>query len=242
MLENSSVDFCLLFSSIAVTLGGLTLAAYAAANAFEDSFALSRRETPGPRWIAVNWDTWAREHGEQDHKGTTLEAFLMWPDEGAEAVRRVLGSTDARHLVNSTGDLHARLDQWVYRKPLQPKSRDKQLTYYARPALANPYVSANSAIEKRITRVFQDVLGIEKVGLEDNFFDLGGNSLISLQVLSELQREFDIPLSPILIFEAPRVSAIAKQLAALIDDDMPRATPEACTIGPGGRPPVNSTT
>ena len=37
LLENNSVDFCLLFSSIAVTLGGLTLAAYAAANAFEES-------------------------------------------------------------------------------------------------------------------------------------------------------------------------------------------------------------
>jgi acyl carrier protein len=123
----------------------------------------------------------------------------MWPDEGAEAVRRVLSSTDARHLVNSTGDLHARLDQWVYRKSLQPQVRDRQLTYYARPALANPYVSANSTIEKRITRVFQDVLGIEKVGLEDNFFDLGGNSLISLQVLAELQREFAIQLSPTLI-------------------------------------------
>ena len=124
LLESRHLDFCLLFSSVSVTLGGLKLAAYAAANSFEDSFALSRREIPGTRWIAVNWDTWAREHGKQGHGGTTLEAFLMWPDEGAEAVRRVLGSTDARHLINSTGDLRARLDQWVYRKPLQPeKSR-----------------------------------------------------------------------------------------------------------------------
>ena len=220
LLESRQPDFCLLFSSISVTLGGLTLAAYAAANSFEDSFALARREMPGTRWIAVNWDTWAREHGKQDLRGTTLEAFLMSPDEGAEAVRRVLSSTDARHLINSTGDLRARLDQWVYRKPLQPGNRDKQLAYYARPALANPYVAAANHTEKRVARVFQNVLGIEKVGLEDNFFELGGNSLIALQVIAELQRECATHISPILLFEAPNVAMLAKRLAASGGDNL----------------------
>ncbi|HEV2679736.1 MAG TPA: SDR family NAD(P)-dependent oxidoreductase, partial [Rhodanobacter sp.] len=104
LLDSRQADFCLLFSSLSATLGGITLSMYAAANAYEDSFALSRRNNAGTRWVSVNWDSWARD-GEQFHKGTTLEAFLMWPDEGAEAVRRVLGSTRANHLVNSTASL-----------------------------------------------------------------------------------------------------------------------------------------
>jgi acyl transferase domain-containing protein/acyl carrier protein len=213
LLASRQADFCLLFSSVSTVLGGLTLSAYAAANAFEDSFALAQRRAGGTRWISVNWDTWARPEGVQDHKGTTLEAFLMWPEEGAEAVRRVLGSSQAHRLINSTADLQARLDQWVYRKFAAASAKSERKTsYYARPAVSTAYVAASNEIEKRVARVFQDVLGIEKVGLEDNFFELGGNSLISLQVLAELQREFELQLSPILIFEAPSVSTISKHL------------------------------
>nr|WP_240151540.1 type I polyketide synthase [Oleiagrimonas citrea] len=217
LLDTRQADFCMVFSSLSAVLGGLTLSAYAAANAFEDNFALSRRNVDGTRWVSVNWDSWARDHGSQDHKGTTLEAFLMWPEEGAEAVRRVLGASSSSRLVNSTADLHARLDQWVYRKqsPLAETNVERKLSYYARPEVSTAFVAASNDIEKRVARVFQDVLGIEAVGLEDNFFELGGNSLISLKILAELQREFDVQLSPILMFEAPSVSSISKHLLPL---------------------------
>ncbi|HEV2682609.1 MAG TPA: beta-ketoacyl synthase N-terminal-like domain-containing protein, partial [Rhodanobacter sp.] len=86
------------------------------------------------------------------------------------------------------------------------------LSYYERPALSTSYVAASNDVEQRIARVFQDVLGINKVGLDDNYFELGGNSLISLQLIAELQGEFNVPLSPILLFEAPSVSALTKHL------------------------------
>ncbi|WP_460930938.1 SDR family oxidoreductase, partial [Oleiagrimonas citrea] len=217
LLETRDADFCLVFSSISAVLGGLTLSAYVAANAFEDNFVLSRRNTAGTRWVSVNWDAWARDQGEQDNKGTTLEAFLMWPDEGVEAVRRVLGASRSPRLINSTGDLWARLEQWVYRKaePTEVGKTKRKISHYARPAVSTAYIAANSEIEKRVARVFQDVLGIEAIGLEDNFFELGGNSLVSLQILAELQREFDMQLSPILIFEAPSIRAVSQHLASL---------------------------
>jgi acyl transferase domain-containing protein/acyl carrier protein len=215
LLEGRDVDFCLLYSSLAATLAGISFSAYAAANAFQEGFAISKRKSERMRWIAVNWDSWATREGEQDHKGTTLEDFLMLPHEGIEAVRRVLGSTAANHLVNSTADLQVRLDQWIYRKHLREKkvnSSGSTTSYYARPNLATAYVPANNGTEERVARVLQDVLGIEKVGLHDNYFELGGNSLVSLQVIAELQKEFDTQLSPIIIFEAPTVSELAKRL------------------------------
>jgi acyl transferase domain-containing protein/acyl carrier protein len=215
LLEGRNVDFCLLYSSLAATLAGISFSAYAAANAFQEGFAISQRKSERTRWIAVNWDSWATREGEQDHKGTTLEDFLMLPHEGIEAVRRVLGSTTANHLVNSTADLQVRLDQWIYRKHLREKKVDRSgsaASYYARPNLAAAYAPANNETEERVARVLQDVLGIEKVGLHDNYFELGGNSLVSLQVIAELQKEFDTQLSPIIIFEAPTVSELAKVL------------------------------
>src|ERR1017187_9769215 len=225
LLRERDVYFCLLFSSISVILGGITLSAYAAGNAFLDSFADQRNKAAGTRWIAVNWDTWKaqkdknKEKGSRDQKykglETTIADFVMWPQEGAEAFRRVLGSTTANYLLNSTADLQSRLDQWIYRKDLREKKVAKRRgapSYYSRPNLSTAYTAANNETEERVARVLQDVLGIEKVGLHDNYFEMGGNSLVALQVIAELQREFDVHLSPIAIFEAPTVSEMAKMV------------------------------
>src|ERR1022692_4610750 len=187
LLRERDVDFCLLFSSISVILGGITLSAYAAGNAFLDSFADQRNKAAGTRWIAVNWDTWKlrQEIQEQKYKGlgTTLADFIMLPQEGAEAFRRVLSSTRASHVVNSTADLQSRLDQWIYRKDLREKKVAKRggaASYYSRPNLSTAYKPANNESEERVARVLQDVLGIEKVGLHDNYFEMGGDSLVVL--------------------------------------------------------------
>ena len=243
LLQGSDVDFCLLFSSLSATLGGITLSAYSAANAFLESFAVTKRHETGPRWVAVNWDTWkvgTAVEGEK-YKGleTTLADFIMWPAEGAEAFQRVLGSGRA-HLVNSTGDLGTRLDQWIYRTHL----RDKQLlkkksgggaSHYARPSLSTTYVPVDTETEERVARVFEDVLGIDKVGLHDNYFELGGNSLVALQVVAELQKAFEVPLSPIAIFEYPTVSELARHLSpAGVSPDAQLARP--LTTGTAPRP------
>jgi acyl carrier protein len=78
-------------------------------------------------------------------------------------------------------------------------------------------VPANNETEEKVARVFEDVLGIEKVGLQDNYFELGGNSLLALQVVGELQRAFDVQLSPIAIFEYPTVRQLARHLGPAKD-------------------------
>ena len=56
------------------------------------------------------------------------------------------------------------------------------------------------------------MLGIEHVGLYDNFFDLGGNSLIALQVLNKLKKVFQVQLPVVALFEAPTISALVEYL------------------------------
>ncbi len=69
-----------------------------------------------------------------------------------------------------------------------------------------------SDYEQRIAAIWCDVLGVERVGLHDNFFDLGGNSLIGLQVLARLKKAFHMQIPAVALFEAPTVSALAKYL------------------------------
>ncbi len=230
LLRDREPDFCLVFSSLAAVLGGITLGAYSAANAFLDSFVNARPRPSGTRWIVVNWDTW-KVHGHESqsskyHKAaTTVAQFTMTPAEGVEACLRVLSAPAHRHLVQSTADMGKRLDQWVRRVALRLRASDQPSPagrLYSRPQLATAYEAARSSAEQRISRVWQNLLGIESIGVHDNYFDLGGNSLLALQLTADLQQEFSVQLSPVAIFEAPTIC----DLARLLDpgrDSTPRA-------------------
>ena len=57
---------------------------------------------------------------------------------------------------------------------------------------ADGYVPPNSRIEKQIAEIWRDVLGVKKVGLNDNFFDLGGHSLLVTRVALQIEDKLKI--------------------------------------------------
>ncbi|MEP6720010.1 MAG: amino acid adenylation domain-containing protein [Variovorax sp.] len=83
-----------------------------------------------------------------------------------------------------------------------------------RPDLAQPCEAARNDAERRVCQAFADALGIAQVGRRDNFFDLGGNSLLVLKVLAQLQRGSARTLSANLFFSDPTPLAIAAELDA----------------------------
>jgi acyl carrier protein len=93
---------------------------------------------------------------------------------------------------------------------------------HPRPALGVAYVAPRSEVEQRIAAVWQEILGIEEVGIEDNFFDLGGDSLVALQLSSRLRDAFGVEPSLAGLFESPTVTGlavlIAQNLAAQMDE------------------------
>ncbi len=218
VLGDRPLDICLLFSSLSSVLGGLGFAAYAAANAYLNGFAQARRRAGDARWLSVAWDAWRLDGGSHSEAETS-----MTPEEGVEAFGRILSARAADPtlgpvLVHSTGDLEARLDQWLRRvaKPAAPRAPRVETTRYTRPNLRTAYAPVNSEAERKVARVFEEVLGVEKVGIHDNYFDLGGTSLTALQVVSELQQEFpEAEITPVLLFESPTVAGLAKALGAV---------------------------
>ena len=79
-----------------------------------------------------------------------------------------------------------------------------------RPELDVAYVAPKSEIEQRIATVWQEVLGIEKVGVHDNFFDLGGHSLLLAQVHGILQNILQQEIPIVDLFEHPTINALVE--------------------------------
>ena len=116
---------------------------------------------------------------------------------------------------------------WLAQLPVTPNGKldRKALPEPAgeRPELAQPFEEAHDAQEQQVCDAFARALCIAKVGRNDNFFDLGGNSLRVLQVLADLQRDDAPPLSTNLFFRHPTPGAIAAQLQP--SDETPQQAP-----------------
>jgi amino acid adenylation domain-containing protein len=81
-----------------------------------------------------------------------------------------------------------------------------------RPVLAAAYEAPRSEVERAIATVWREVLQLEKVGIHDNFFDLGGHSLLIVQVHSKLRKIFNSNLSVVELFQNPTISALAQHI------------------------------
>jgi hypothetical protein len=80
------------------------------------------------------------------------------------------------------------------------------------PELQTTYQAPRTEIERTIASVWQEVLDLEKVGLRDNFFDLGGHSLLLARAYDQLREVLRTPFSLVTLFQYPTVGALADHL------------------------------
>ncbi|MFB6819895.1 amino acid adenylation domain-containing protein, partial [Streptomyces sp. NPDC056347] len=76
------------------------------------------------------------------------------------------------------------------------------------------YVAPRTAVEEALTGIWADVLGVERVGVLEDFFALGGDSISSLKVVSRIRGVLGTGLSPRALFDHPTVAALAGQITA----------------------------
>ena len=79
----------------------------------------------------------------------------------------------------------------------------------SRPDLAQAYIVPGTTLERTLAKVWADLLGLDKVGVDDNFFDLGGDSLQVLRMVADLQQQEGIKLPVVKVFQYPTVGALA---------------------------------
>ncbi len=83
----------------------------------------------------------------------------------------------------------------------------------ARPDLAVPFVAPRSEDERRVAALWAELLGVDRVGVGDGFFDLGGHSLVAVQVIARLRGLFGAEVPVRALFESPTVEGLVARLA-----------------------------
>ena len=78
--------------------------------------------------------------------------------------------------------------------------------------LENTFIAPRTPEEEIVATVWTDVLGVERIGIHDNFFDMGGDSLLTTQIVSHLQEICDVRLPIDILLEKPTVEGIAKAI------------------------------
>src|SRR6266513_6359964 len=78
--------------------------------------------------------------------------------------------------------------------------------------MASPVAVAGDDTTARLTRIWQELLGVEPIEADQNYFDLGGDSILAVQLFAHIQKVFQIKLPVATLFEAPTIEALAQIL------------------------------
>ncbi|MHC5857709.1 type I polyketide synthase [Nostoc sp.] len=206
VLENRKLDFCIILSSLSSILGGFGLALYSGVNQLTDTFSQRHNQTKSLPWKVINWDKLQLNViPEQKTLGQASGMELAITEtESVEIFKRILSLAEGTQVVVSTVDFQARCERTFHLNSLPDSKSSRQVdssSSYSRPNLGNSYVAPSNELEKKITEIWQEVLGIAQVGIYDNFYELGGDSLIATQLVSRLRANFpvELPLRDLLL-------------------------------------------
>jgi acyl carrier protein len=143
------------------------------------------------------------------------------PEEGVEVFKRLLTFKQFPQLVINTTDLNQDIleERPSYKKKEKQEKEDEKsekASAYERPALSTPFEAPSSEIEIAVATIWKGILGIEKIGVNDTFMELGGNSLLAIQTISNIADEFDLELQPNVFFENPTVKGLSDRIVEMI--------------------------
>jgi phthiocerol/phenolphthiocerol synthesis type-I polyketide synthase E len=211
-LEGDRPDFLVLFSSLAAFTGGVGQAEAAAWGAFLDAFAADRRSRGPGAVVAIHWCDWQAKGrgGEARPLDSALAAEVeerrrlqgLSGDEGIEALRRILAG-GLRRVAVSARDLR----EVAGERPALLLRLGELARPFRREAAAGP--APEDGVERVVAGIWRELLGVPRVEAHDDFFQIGGHSLIGLQVLARLREAFSVELPLRALFEAPTLGELA---------------------------------
>jgi acyl carrier protein len=145
---------------------------------------------------------------EREPEDKSLVAYVVAKDKvglDVEELRKFLASKLSDNMIpgvfmfmDSLPFVNGKLDRKALPKPGN-----------VRPQLTQAYVPPSNPTEQRLVRVWEEVLAVHPIGIHDNFFDLGGNSLSAGRIVSRITQSFQVEMPLQCLFESPTIAALA---------------------------------
>ena len=107
---------------------------------------------------------------------------------------RILGLDETRHSIVATASLATRLARYMTHSHKQgPQFEEASVARHQRPAeLEATYEAPTTQAECALAEIWQNGLGVDRVGVDDNFFDLGGHSMLTVQIISTIEKNWGV--------------------------------------------------
>ena len=233
LIKRDSVELFVLFSSISTVLSSFGYAAYSGANCVLDAFTFSDDVGGNTRVVNMNWDAWLeigmgapkpdsavstapRKTSERTEQFKQLvHGHGILPAEGVEAFVRVSNS-NLQQTVISTRDLERVLQAESERRLESTQKISRAAAQVQTRPVGADYVPASSNEEAGVIAIWEQLIGVQPIGVTDDFFELGGHSLLGTEVLARIRERFNIQLPMRVIFEATTPSDLAAHIQTVI--------------------------
>lgn len=178
------------------------------------AFVQRHNQCSSDRWICFDWDGWSVDGADWDGPLTA--------DTHSAAVFATLWHSMSYPL--DVCQIKAAPRRATIAQPPQSPSTAPANnaagaagTHYDRPTIQTPYLAPRTATEHALAAVWTAVLGIDRVGVHDNFFELRGDSLLALQLVGMIREQLAIDLPMRSIFETPTIAELATTINTLRD-------------------------
>ncbi|NHN76931.1 SDR family NAD(P)-dependent oxidoreductase [Azotobacter chroococcum] len=222
-LAGEAPDFVLLCSSLTAITGAFGQADYCAANCFLDALAAKASRQGDGFVLSVNWDTW-RETGMAAGQRLPEEVGIT-AEQGGRLLEALLGGPQTAQVLVSSLDLErqfaqVRSSELAGRLLPEPAARRQR---HARPALQTAYLAPEGELEEDLAALWSEFLGISPIGVDDNLFELGGDSLLAIQLLARVRSAYGVELHPAALFKTPTVAALAMLVETRLIEEIENA-------------------
>ncbi|KFF15392.1 type I polyketide synthase [Chryseobacterium sp. JM1] len=203
---NRNPEFVWVTSSLSSILGGQTFGAYAVSNSYMDYFITGKSDLKN--WKCINLDGFSENSINDSQLITILEATLFSQVDGNQIITSVRNPNN--YLLYDYKITSSRAE-----------------TVPSTPTYTKEYIEPVSDTEIVLCEMFNSFFEPKKVGVADNFFELGGDSLKAMTILRNINKKFDLKMTPQDLYASPTIKELALHIDMIMYISKTEATPDS---------------
>jgi len=135
------------------------------------------------------------------------------PSEGAEVFNMIMNDARYPQYIVVSQNINALYDYFMKpEEPIKAASDKAAAGETLRPKLSTAYVAPQTDVEKGIAEIWQEILGVDNIGINDDFLELGGHSLLLTRIVMRVRKKFNVDLSLSNLFDTPTIAAFTQEV------------------------------